>query len=332
MEATCVRFYEFGRPEDVLVVEKRVIPPPLSGEVLVRMLHRPINPSDLIPIKGAYSHRISLPTIPGYEGVGIVEEVGASVPKELLGRRVLPLRGEGTWQEYVRTAVDWAVLVPDSILDSTAAQLYINPLTAWLSISETLTLKPFDVVVVNACGSSIGRIFAQLCKINGIHLIAVTRDDKYNAELLELGASNVINTTVQPLYETIMEITNGLGVTAAIDSIGGKDGTQLAFCIKPGGVLLSIGLLSGVPVDWQAISKKTNVQVRLFHLRHWNAQVSPSLWQEAFYQLIQFIEQKNLNLMMPAHHYQLKDIKEAISTVTSSNGNMGKVFLTSQRK
>ena len=40
------------------------------------MLVRPINPSDLIPITGAYAHRIPLPNIPGYEGVGIVEDVG----------------------------------------------------------------------------------------------------------------------------------------------------------------------------------------------------------------------------------------------------------------
>ncbi|MFU1888403.1 alcohol dehydrogenase catalytic domain-containing protein [Bacillus wiedmannii] len=43
-----------------------------ENEVLVRMLVRPINPSDLIPVTGAYAHRIPLPNIPGYEGVGIV--------------------------------------------------------------------------------------------------------------------------------------------------------------------------------------------------------------------------------------------------------------------
>ena len=51
---------------------------------------------------GSYAHRISLPTIPGYEGVGIVEDVGTYVSQDLIGKRVLPLRGEGTWQEIVK--------------------------------------------------------------------------------------------------------------------------------------------------------------------------------------------------------------------------------------
>lgn len=69
MNAKCIKFYEFGSPKDVLRVESKNIQSPKDHEVLVRMLARPINPSDLIPIRGAYSHRVSLPNIPGYEGV-----------------------------------------------------------------------------------------------------------------------------------------------------------------------------------------------------------------------------------------------------------------------
>jgi NADPH:quinone reductase-like Zn-dependent oxidoreductase len=127
LESICVKFYEFGSPKDVLKIEYKKIEPPKDNEVLVRMLARPINPSDLIPIRGSYSHRISLPNIPGYEGVGIVEDVGPLAPPNLIGKRVLPLRGEGTWQEFVRTSAEFAVPIPDSIDDFTASQMYINP-------------------------------------------------------------------------------------------------------------------------------------------------------------------------------------------------------------
>lgn len=99
MKATSIKFYEFGDPEQVLQVENIEVKAPGIGEVLVRMKTRSINPSDLIPIRGAYSNRISLPSIPGYEGVGVIEEVGPSVSKWFLGKRVLPLRGEGTWHQ-----------------------------------------------------------------------------------------------------------------------------------------------------------------------------------------------------------------------------------------
>ncbi|QED46155.1 zinc-dependent alcohol dehydrogenase family protein [Cytobacillus dafuensis] len=329
MEANCIKLYEFGDPESVLKIERTMIQRPKNAEVLVRMKVRPINPSDLIPIKGAYSNRISLPYIPGYEGVGIVEDVGPSVSQKLIGKRVLPLRGDGTWQEYVKTNADLAVPIPDTIDDYTASQLYINPLTAWIICTEILRLGPGDILLVNACGSSIGRIFAQLSNILGFRLIAVTRNHLYTKELLQLGASYVINTSETSLQSTVMELTNGCGASAAIDSIGGADGTELAFSVRPNGNFVTIGLLSGVPVDWKNISLQTKVNVKLFHLRHWNQQVSVQTWQDAFHHLITLIKEKKLTLMVAASHYDLLKIKEAVRDANSTKENKGKVFLTS---
>lgn len=83
LHGTCIQFHKFGNPKDVLQVEYKNIEPLKENEVLVRMLVRPINPSDLIPITGAYAHRIPLPNIPGYEGVGIVEDVARALRETL---------------------------------------------------------------------------------------------------------------------------------------------------------------------------------------------------------------------------------------------------------
>jgi len=211
LSAKCITFHDFGSPKDVLKIETKRIKPQENHVVLVRMLARPINPSDLIPIRGSYSHRITLPNTPGYEGVGIVEDVGASVSEELIGKRVLPLRGEGTWQEYVKAPSECVVVIPRSIDDFTAAQMYINPVTALVVCTEVLKLKTNDVLLVNACGSSIGRILAQLSKVIGFRLIAIIRNNRHTKDLLQLGASAVIITSEAPLYETVMELTNGLG-------------------------------------------------------------------------------------------------------------------------
>lgn len=329
MDAKYINFYEFGSPKDVLKIEYKTIEPPKDNEVLVRMLARPINPSDLIPIRGAYSHRISLPNIPGYEGVGIVEDVGPFVSKNLIGKRVLPLRGEGTWQEFVKTTVDFAVPIPDSIDDFTASQMYINPVTAWVVCTEVLKLRTNDVLLVNACGSSIGHIFAQLSKILGFQLIAVTRNNKYTEELLHLGASNVIDNSISSLNETVMELTNGMGADAAIDSVGGSDGNELAFCVRPNGQFLTIGLLSGVQVNWADIVNQAKVNANMFHLRNWNKNVSAKKWQETFNYLIRLIEGEKLRLMMVDSKYDLSDVKKAIDAVEFSIKTKGKVFLTS---
>jgi NADPH:quinone reductase-like Zn-dependent oxidoreductase len=328
LDAKCVKYYEFGSPKDVLTVEYKTIEPPKENEVLVRMLTRPINPSDLIPIRGAYSHRISLPNTPGYEGVGIVESVGRLVSHHLIGKRVLPLRGEGTWQEFVKTPAEFAVSIPDSIDDFTASQMYINPITAWVVCAEVLKLRPNDVLLVNACGSSIGHIFAQLSKVLGFRLIAVTRNNKHTENLLHLGASYVIDTCKVPLYEAVMELTNGIGANAAIDSIGGSDGDDLAFCVHSNGSFLTIGLLSGVQINWTEIINKTKVNANIFHLRNWNKNISIDKWQETFHHLITLINDKRLRLMNVDSKYDLLNVKEAVNVV-ASNKNKGKVFLTS---
>jgi NADPH:quinone reductase-like Zn-dependent oxidoreductase len=329
LDAKCIKYYEFGSPKDVLKVENKSINPPRDKEVLVRMLARPINPSDLIPIRGAYSHRIPLPNIPGYEGVGIVEEVGPLVSKHLLGKRVLPLRGEGTWQEFVISPADFTVAIPDSIDDFTASQMYINPITAWVTCTEILELRPNDVLLVNACGSSIGRIYAQLSKILGFRLIAVTRNNKYTEELLHLGASDVIDTSKKPLFETVMELTNGMGADSAIDSVGGSSGNELAFCVHSNGHFLTIGLLSGIQVNWADIVNKAKVNANMFHLRNWNKNVSVNNWQESFSRLIRLIERKELRLMRVDLTDDLLNIKNAIDVVEFSKEAKGKVLLTS---
>ncbi|WP_042472542.1 zinc-dependent alcohol dehydrogenase family protein [Bacillus ndiopicus] len=327
MQAKYLAFSEFGEPKEVLKIHNTMIEPPESNEVLVRMLARPINPSDLIPIRGSYAHRIPLPFIPGYEGVGIVEAVGASVSQNLIGKRVLPLRGEGTWQEYVKTSANLAIPIPSTIDDFTAAQMYINPVTAWVICTETLKLKSTDVLLVNACGSAIGHVFAQLSKVLGFRLIAITRNNTYTKQLLKLGATYVINTSENRLHETVMALTNGRGADAAIDSIGGVPGTELAFCLRPDGQFLTIGLLSGIQVDWGKIAKEAQATAAIFHLRHWNKGISINHWQNTFQQLISLVEREQLSMMPAIATYDLTQVKEAVHHVETAQNRMGKVFL-----
>jgi len=328
LESICIQFHEFGDPGKVLQVTRRPIEKPARGELLVHMIHRPINPSDLLPIRGAYSHRIPLPAIPGYEGVGVVVEVGPSVSTQWIGRRVLPLRGEGTWQQFVKTSAELAVPVPEFLEDYIAAQLYINPLTAWIISTEVLALQPDDVLLVNAGGSAIGRIFAQLARILGFKLVALTRNDHYTKDLLQLGAAHVINTAEMPVYSSVMDITHGKGAKAAIDSIGGQDGSELASMVQPGGRVVTIGLLSGQPVNWAEVTRNTGVQVKLFHLRHWNEQASVQKWQDTFHVLMELVREQRLAFRTPSAYFDLDQVCEAVRVAESSGRNKGKVFLS----
>lgn len=310
----------------MLQISNRAYTPLLHDQILVRMKLSPINPSDLIPIRGTYRHRIQLPAIPGYEGVGVVEDIGTSVSPTLLGRRILPLRGEGTWQQYVKTQVNLAIPVPDDIDDEIASQIYINPVTAWLICTEELRLTSDDVLVVNACGSAIGRIFAQLAKVFGYRLIAVVRNDTYTEDLRSLGAWAVVNTSKSSLVNTVLELTHGLGATAGIDSIGGQDGEQLVNCIRPGGTALSIGLLSDIPIDWARIYQQNrNVTVKPYWLKRWVEGVSDTRWHQTFDEIFSLVMENKLTLQKAKKQFGLWEYEKAIQE-TEQPGRNGKML------
>ncbi len=88
-DALC--YQQYGAPETVLALHHLPLPPLAPGLVRVQMRYAPVNPSDLIPITGAYRHRTTLPSVAGYEGVGVVVEDSTN-GRPLLGQRVLPLR------------------------------------------------------------------------------------------------------------------------------------------------------------------------------------------------------------------------------------------------
>lgn len=81
----------YGPPAAVLTLKRLPLAPLAGGRVRVRMRFAPVNPSDLIPVTGAYRHRTRLPAVAGYEGLG--EVVAAPYGSRLAaGQRVLPLR------------------------------------------------------------------------------------------------------------------------------------------------------------------------------------------------------------------------------------------------
>ncbi|MAE20851.1 MAG: alcohol dehydrogenase, partial [Pseudomonas sp.] len=66
-------------PQDVISAVALQLPEPAAGQVRVKVLAAPINPSDVLTLTGAYGMLPPLPAVGGNEGVGKVEELGAGV-------------------------------------------------------------------------------------------------------------------------------------------------------------------------------------------------------------------------------------------------------------
>ena len=110
-------FDRFGPPDEVLQVRDVPIRAPGPGEVLVRMLASPVNPSDLLYVSGKYTVSPTLPATPGFEGVGVVEASGGGLLGRFLrGRRVVVMSSRtGNWAEQAIAPARQCFPVPSEL-------------------------------------------------------------------------------------------------------------------------------------------------------------------------------------------------------------------------
>ena len=71
-----IRFEQYGEPAQVLTVQQCPLPEPGKGEVRVRILASPVNPSDLLFVRGQYAGvQPHFPSPVGFEGRQLVQEI-----------------------------------------------------------------------------------------------------------------------------------------------------------------------------------------------------------------------------------------------------------------
>ncbi len=267
-----IRFHRFGNPEDVLEIQEIPLPEPGPGQVRVRMIASPINPSDLLVVRGQYGRLPVLPATPGFEGVGVVEAAGRGLLGRLrLGKRVAVLNGDGgNWQEHVILPAKQVVPVPAAVPDEQAASFFVNPASALVMTQYLLRVPAGAWLLQTAAGSALGRMVLRLGKLTGFRTINIVRRREQAEELLRLGADAVICTAEESLEEQVAKITRGAGVPFALDAVGGATGSAVVRSLASGGWLLVYGTLSGEPLAIDARVLMTgDRRVEGFWLSNW---------------------------------------------------------------
>src|SRR5947209_13961214 len=211
-------FDQFGDPADVLNVRETPLPEPGPGQVRVRMLASPINPSDLLMVRGEYGRQPRLPVTPGFEGVGVVEDGHGLLARRVKGKRVAVLNGtSGNWQEHVVVPARQAVPVPDALPDEQAASFFVNPASALVMTRYVLRVPRGAWLLQTAAGSALGRMVVRLGQRYGFRTLNVVRRREQAEELLRLGGTAAVATNDEPLLERVQALTEGAGVSFALD-------------------------------------------------------------------------------------------------------------------
>ncbi|MEP3481878.1 MAG: zinc-dependent alcohol dehydrogenase family protein [Fuerstiella sp.] len=233
----------------------RDVAKPNAGQVAVRMLCSPINPSDLLFVQGRYTTLPEFPQIPGFEGVGIVEAAGGSLRGRLFrGKRVVVLNQQGgTWSKNTVVSDSQVVPVPKSFTDVEAATSFVNPMTAWMMVQHVLRVPKGGWLIQTAAGSILGRMVIRLGQSLGFQTVNVVRSEQAANRCREAGAQHVIqwDESVDSANDLKNRVTKAAGASAlmyAIDAVSGQTGTAVLQCLSRNGKFLAYGTLSAEPL------------------------------------------------------------------------------------
>lgn len=322
-------FEQFGEPAEVLSVRDVPEPVPGPGEVRVRMIASPINPSDLLVVRGRYGVLPRLPATPGFEGVGVVDRAGPGLLGRLvLGKRVAVINDRGgNWAEYAVINARQARPVAADIPDEQVATFFINPATVLAMVRHVLAVPRGEWLLQSAAGSALGRMIIKLARHDGIRTINVVRRPEAIGELKALGADAVISSTEGPIDEQVRRLTGTEGVRYALDPVGGDTGTGVFESLAPEARMVVYGTLSQEPlrIDPRRMIAGDRV-VQGFWLGHWMRRRSIPSALLLFREIARLIRSDVLATQIGAM-YPLEAIGEAVRHAETV-GRQGKVLLT----
>jgi NADPH:quinone reductase len=253
----CVQFEASGEPCDVLQHADRDEPTAKYGEVVVRMLASPINPSDMMFVRGIYGVQPQPPQIPGFEGVGIVEASGGGLKGKLFaGKRVAVLnKAGGNWAERTAVPADQVIPLSNKLSVEQAATFFVNPATAWIMTQEVLRVTRGAWLLQTAATSSLGKMVIRLGRALGFRTLNIVRRESAVDALKSAGATAVVvfdaeRDSAASLQKSVARIVGSDGLGYAIDPVGGLTASAVAQSLTADGRLLLYGTLTNQPLQF----------------------------------------------------------------------------------
>ncbi|MGO4807609.1 medium chain dehydrogenase/reductase family protein [Arthrobacter sp. 2MCAF15] len=227
----------FGGPEVLTVVEVDD-PRPGPGDVRVRVLASGVSFTDSQLRAGTYLGGPKPPFTPGYELVGIVDEIGPGCSRVRVGDRIGALTVWGANAERVCVPEAYAVEVPDDLDPAEVVSLVFPYMTAYQLLHRTAKSKAGESVLVHGAAGRVGTAILELGALAGLRLYG-TAAGRDRAAVEELGAV-AIDYQNEDFLARVRALTVD-GVDIALDGIGGPLSLRSFRALRPGGRLVVFG-------------------------------------------------------------------------------------------
>ena len=242
----------FGGPEVLDVVETDT-PLPGSGEVRVRVLASGASFTDTQLRAGTYLGGPKPPFTPGYELVGIVEELGAGCTRLGVGDRVGVLTVWGANAERVCVPERYAVNVPEDLDPAEVVSLVFAYMTAYQLLHRAARARKGETILVHGAAGRVGSAILELGAIAGLRMFGTA--SKRDLPVVERLGAVAIDYQNDDFLARVRERT-GDGVDVALDGLGGPLSLRSFRALRRGGRLVVFGRYATIAhgrKNWPAV-------------------------------------------------------------------------------
>jgi NADPH:quinone reductase len=238
------------------------LPPPSTGEIQLRQTAIGVNFIDIYQRRGLYP--LPEAKIPGVEAVGIVSAIGAEVRGIEVGERVAYAGAPVGAYASERNLPAWrAVKLPDTLSDETVASSFVKAITVHMLLYRVYPVAPGTIVLIHSAAGGLGQLLTRWASHLGAVVIGAVGSEAKAAMARDAGARHVIVGRDADFAREIAELTGRRGVDVAYDGVGGATLARTLACVRPFGVVASIGQAAGPipPVDVDDLGPRRSISL-----------------------------------------------------------------------
>jgi NADPH2:quinone reductase len=237
MRHTKIVVTRYGGPEVIAVAEQEC-PGPAPGEVRVKILAAGVSLPDVLAREGVHPETPRVPYTPGWDLVGLVDQIGEGVSGFELGQMVAAMPISGSYAQYACLPQRKLIPVPAGLDPAEAVAVVLNYITAYQMLHRSAKVTPRQRVLIHGASGGVGTAFLQLGRLAGVEMYGTCSAQAADV-VRELGATPIDYRRVDFVQE-IHRLT-GEGVDAVFDGIGGDNLWRSREALREGGRVVVYG-------------------------------------------------------------------------------------------
>ena len=238
------------------------LPPLAADEVRIRQTAIGINFVDVYQRMGLYP--MPPANIPGVEGVGVVAAIGSGVTSVKAGDRIAYAGAPVGAYAAERNLPAWrAVKLGDALSDEAVASSFVKAITAHMLLHRVYPVAAGTTLLVHSAAGGLGQLLTRWASHLGATVVAAVGSEAKAEIARQAGARHVIVGRDADFAQAVGDITGKRGVDVAYDGVGGATLARTLACVRPFGVVASIGQTAGPipPVDVSDLGPRRSISL-----------------------------------------------------------------------